>query len=96
MKDSVAKELEAKKPKLDSKATNTVKESVSHLRKPMVQKQDHIVVQVSGHRCEPCGISFDDDILSTAMGTHFCVICVERDVRTNRNSILIWPMPMAS
>ena len=34
--------------------------------------------------------------VGTAMGTHFCVICVERDVRTNMSSILIWSMGMAS
>ena len=60
LKDSEVKEVEVKKPKLDSK----VKETVSHLHKPMVQKQD-IGIQVSGHRCEPCGITFDDDILFT-------------------------------
>ena len=48
LKDSKAKEVEVKKPKLDSK----VKETVSHVCEPMVQKQD-IGVQVSGHRCEP-------------------------------------------
>ena len=64
MKDSVAKEVELKKLKLYRKATNTIKETVSHLRKLMVHKQD-IGVQVSGHRCEQCGITFDDDILST-------------------------------